>query len=70
LSGTLTTTAGTETYTGNYSVAANGRATLSITPTSGSPSNLVFYFVSSSKALGVEMGEFSPANAAVNVIEK
>jgi Bacterial Ig-like domain (group 2) len=70
LSGTLTTKAGTETFTGNYSVTVNGRATLSITPTSGSPSNLVFYFVSSSRAVAVQMTDFGPPNAAVNVIEK
>lgn len=70
LSGTLTTKAGTQTLAGTYSVSANGRTTLSITPTSGSPSNLVFYFVSPSKAVGVQMTKFGPANAAVNVIEK
>jgi len=70
LSGTLTSKAGTETFTGIYSVAINGRATLSITPSSGSPSNLVFYFVSPSKAVGVQTEDFGPANAAVNVIEK
>jgi len=70
LSGTLTTKAGTQTFAGTYSVSANGRTTLSITPTSGSPSNQVFYFVSPSKAVGVQMTDFGPANAAVNVIEK
>ena len=70
LGGTLTTKAGTQTCTGTYSVAKNGRATLSITPSAGSPSNLVFYFVSSSKAVGVRMTDFGPLNAAVNVIEK
>jgi len=70
LSGTLTTKAGTQAFVGTYSVSANGRTTLSITPTSGSPSNLVFYFASPSKAVGVQMMDFGPANAAVNVIEK
>jgi hypothetical protein len=70
LSATLTTKAGTQTFAGTYSVSANGRTTLSITPTSGSPSNLVFYFVSPSKAVGVQMMDFGPANAAVNVVEK
>ncbi len=70
LSGTLATKAGTQAFAGTYSVAANGRTMLSITPTSGSPSNLVFYFVSASKAVGVQMTDFGPANAAVNVIEK
>jgi hypothetical protein len=59
-----------ERFTGSYSVAANGRATLSITPTPGSPSNLVFYFVSPSKGLSVQIMDFGPPNAAVNVIEK
>jgi hypothetical protein len=70
LSGTLTTKTGTETFMGNYSVAANGRTMLSITPTSGSPSNLVFYLVSASKAVGAQTTNFGPPNAAVNVIEK
>jgi hypothetical protein len=70
LSGTFTTKAGTETFTGNYSVDVRGRATLSITPNSGSASNLVFYFVSSSKAVGVQVSDFGPSDAAVNVIEK
>jgi len=70
LSGTLTTKAGTQTFAGTYSVSADGRTTLSITPTSGSPSNLVFYFVSPSKAVGVQVTDFGPANAAVNIIEK
>jgi hypothetical protein len=33
-------------------------------------SNLVFYFVSPSKAVGVQTTDFGPANAAVNVVEK
>jgi hypothetical protein len=70
LTGTLGTKAGTQAFTGNYSVAANGRTILSITSTSGSLSNLVFYFVSASKAVGTQMTDFGPANAAVNVIEK
>jgi hypothetical protein len=70
LSGMLTTKAGAQTFKGTDSVAANGRTTLSITPTSGSPSTLVFYFVSPSKAVGVQTMDFAPANAAVNVIEK
>jgi hypothetical protein len=70
LSGTLTTKAGTVTFTGTYSAASNGRTTLSITPISGPPSNLVFYFISPSIAVGVQTEDFGPANAAVNVIEK
>ena len=70
LSGTLITKAGTQAFAGTYSVSANGRTTLSITPTSGSPSNLVFYFASPSKAVGVQMMDFGTPNTAVNVIEK
>jgi hypothetical protein len=70
LSATLTTKAGTQTFAGTYSVSANGRTTFSITPTSESPSNFVFYFVSPSKAVGVQMMDFGPPNAAVNVVEK
>jgi IPT/TIG domain/Bacterial Ig-like domain (group 2) len=70
LSGTLTTKGGTQTIAGTYAVSTNGRTTLSITPISGSPSNLVFYFVSPAKAVGVQMTDFGPANVAVNVIEK
>lgn len=69
LSGTLTTKAGTQAFAGTYSVAANGRAALSIAPSSGSPSTMVFYFVSPSKAVGVQM-DLGQRNAAVNVIEK
>jgi Bacterial Ig-like domain (group 2) len=69
-SATVATKAGIQSLAGTYSVTANGRATLSISPTSGSPSNLVFYFVSASKAVGVQTMDFGPANAAVNVIEK
>jgi hypothetical protein len=69
LSGALTTKDGTQTFTGTYSVAASGRTTLSITPTSGSPSALVFYFVSPSKAFGVQ-ADTGVATAATYVIEK
>jgi Big-like domain-containing protein len=70
LSGALATKAGTQAFAGTYSVAANGRTMIAITPTSGSPSTLVFYFVSASKAVGVQMTDFGSADAAVNVIEK
>jgi hypothetical protein len=68
LSGTSTTNSGTQISTGTYSVDANGRATLSITATSGSQSNLVFYLVSPSKAIGVQMDQLRAT--AVNIIEK
>jgi IPT/TIG domain len=68
LSGTLTTKAETQTFAVTYSVAANGRTTLSTT--SGLPLDLVFYFASPLKAAGVQVSNFGRANAAVNVIEK
>ena len=69
LSGRSTTAAGSQTFTGTYSVDASGRVTLVITPTSGTPSNMVFYLISPSKAVGTQM-ELGMRNAAVNVIEK
>jgi hypothetical protein len=69
LSGRSTTAAGSQTFTGTYSVDASGRVTLAITPTSGTPSNIVFYLISPSKAVGTQM-DFGMRNAAVNVIEK
>jgi len=70
LSGTLAMKAGSQAFTGTYSVSANGRVTLLIAPTSGSPSNLVFYFASPSKGLGVQTENFGPATSPVIVIEK
>jgi hypothetical protein len=70
LSETFRTNAGTETLTGTYSEAMNGRMALSIPPISGSSSNRVFYFVSPSKAVGVQTTNFGPPKASVNVIEK
>ena len=69
LSGRSTTAAGSQTFTGTYSVDASGRVTLAITPTSGTPSNMVFYLISPSKAVGTQM-DLGMRNAAVNVIEK
>jgi hypothetical protein len=69
LSGRSTTGAGSQTFTGTYSVDASGRVTLAITPTSGTPSNMVFYLISPSKAVGMQM-DLGMRNAAVNVIEK
>ena len=69
LSGRSTTAAGSQTFTGTYSVDASGRVTLAITPTSGTPSNMVFYLISPWKAVGTQM-DLGMRNAAVNVIEK
>jgi hypothetical protein len=69
LSGRSATAAGSQTFTGTYSVDASGRVTLAITPTSGTPSNMVFYLISPSKAVGTQM-DLGMRNAAVNVIEK
>jgi hypothetical protein len=69
LSGTLMTKAGAQIFTGTYSVATNGRTTLSITPTSGSPSTLVFYFATPSEAFGVQ-ADIGVTTAAAYVIER
>jgi hypothetical protein len=69
LSGRSATAAGSETFTGTYLVDASGRVTLAITPTSGTPSNMVFYLISPSKAVGMQM-DLGMRNAAVNVVEK
>jgi len=63
------TAAGSQTFTGTYLVDASGRVTLAITPTSGTPSNMVFYLISPSKAVGTQM-DLGMRNAAVNVVEK
>ncbi|HET9402896.1 MAG TPA: hypothetical protein VFO34_18255 [Candidatus Acidoferrales bacterium] len=57
----------TQAFTGTYSVAANGRTTMSITPNPPLPSALIFYFVSPSKAVGLQL---SNSGSVVYVIEK
>jgi Bacterial Ig-like domain (group 2) len=69
LSARSATAAGSQTFTGTYLVDASGRVTLAITPTSGTPSNMVFYLISPSKAVGTQM-DLGMRNAAVNVVEK
>ena len=70
LNGTSDGSGGTgQSFTGSYSVAANGRTTLAITPSMGSPSNMVFYLVSPSRAVGIQV-DAGAANTAVNVFEK
>ena len=54
---------------GNYSVASNGRTTMRIGNGSGSTSNWVFYPVSPSKAVGIEVTP-GTVNSAIRVIEK
>jgi len=56
-------------FSGGYSVAGNGRTTLTITPGSGSPSNWVFYPISPSKAVGIDV-DAGVANTAIRIIEK
>ena len=60
----------TQAITGTYSVAANGRTTVSITPATQLPSTLVFYFISPSKAVGLLVPNSGSANAVASVIEK
>jgi len=69
LSGRSAIAAGNQTFTGTYLVDASGRVTLAITSTSGTPSNMVFYLISPSKAVGTQM-DLGMRNAAVNVVEK
>jgi hypothetical protein len=56
-------------FVGSYSVDSNGRAIMMITPSVGGPSNMVFYLVSPSKAVGIQVDP-GAANPAVNIIEK
>jgi Bacterial Ig-like domain (group 2) len=55
--------------TGTYSVSTNGRGTLTITPTGGTPSNEVFYLISPRKAVSTEI-DVTATNPSVGVIEK
>lgn len=68
LNGTSDGKGSSQSFTGSYSVAANGRATLAITPSGGAPSNMVFYLISPSKAVGIQ--DTGATNSAVNIIEK
>ena len=54
---------------GNYSVAPNGRVATTIVSANGATSNWVFYIVSSSKAVGIDVTP-GTANSAVRIIEK
>jgi hypothetical protein len=56
-------------FSGSYSVAGNGRTTMTITPGSGSPTNWVFYVISPSKIVGIDMNA-GTANSAIRIIEK
>jgi len=56
-------------FSGSYSVDGNGRAMMTITPTSGSPSNWVFYLISPSKAVGMDT-DAGTTNSAIRIIEK
>ena len=54
---------------GSYSVAANGRATMSITSSNGSSSNWVFYLASPSKAVGIDVTT-GATSSPIRVLEK
>ncbi len=54
---------------GNYSVAPNGRTAMRIGNSDGSTSNWVFYPVSPSKAVGIDVDP-ETVNSAIRIIEK
>jgi len=56
-------------FTGSYSVDPNGRVTMTTDSGNGSPSSWVFYLVSPSKGVGIEVTP-GAANSAIRVIEK
>ena len=56
-------------FSGTYSVAASGRTVMTITPGSEAPSNWIFYLVSASKAMGIDV-DAGTANSAIRIIEK
>jgi hypothetical protein len=55
-------------FTGSYSVAPNGRATSAISSSAGS-STWIFYLISPSKAVGIQV-DAGGANAGVRIVEK
>jgi len=70
LNGTLDESSGaSQSFTGSYSVAANGRATLAITPSVGPLRSMVFYLISPSEAVGIQ-ADAGAANTAAAIIEK
>lgn len=56
-------------FDGSYVVAANGRTTMNVTSDDGSTSNWVFYVVSPSKAVGIEVSP-TAIDSAIRIIEK
>jgi len=56
-------------FSATYSVAANGRAEVAITPSAGPPANMVFYFISPTKAVGIRT-DAEAANTGLSVIEE
>ena len=56
-------------FDGSYVVAASGRTTMAMTSDDGSTSNWVFYLVSSSKAVGIEVSP-TAIDSAIRIIEK
>ncbi|HEV2699678.1 MAG TPA: hypothetical protein VGU90_16925 [Terriglobales bacterium] len=70
LLGTSDSVAGSDAnFSGSYSVAGSGRTAMTIAPLSGSPSNWVFYLISPSKAVGIDIGA-GTTNSAIRIIEK
>jgi hypothetical protein len=70
LLGTSDCTCGSDSnFSGSYSIAGNGRTTVSITTGSGSTTNWVFYLVSPSKAVAVDT-DTGATNSAIRIIEK
>lgn len=58
-----------QSFAGTYNVTSNGEATMVITPQIGTSTNWIFYMVSPSKALGIDVDAGS-ANIAIAIIEK
>jgi hypothetical protein len=56
-------------FSGTYSVSGDGRTTMTVTPSTGSLSNWVFYLISPSRALGIDVDAGATSNA-IRVIEK
>ena len=56
-------------FSATYSFGANGRADVAITPSAGPPVNMVFYFISPTKAVGIRT-DAGAANTGLSVIEE
>ena len=70
LSGTSDCLCGSDSnFSGSYSIAGNGRTTVTITTGSGSAMNWVFYLLSPSKAVGIDT-DVGTTNSAIRILEK